>query len=58
VFREQVVLESPGEDVIDLPAGLAWLVGLCSWLRGMFTGGSDAPGTGLRVVPPVGAGSD
>ena len=26
-------LEPPGEDTFDLPAGLAWFVALCTWLR-------------------------
>lgn len=31
--RELAVPEKPGEDTIDLPRALCWLVAACTWLR-------------------------
>jgi hypothetical protein len=38
-------LERPGEDTLDLPESVGWLVAACTWLRGVVGGG---PGTGYR----------
>ena len=45
--RDLNALERPGEDTLDLPDSLGWLVGACTWLRGVLGGG---PGTGFRVL--------
>jgi hypothetical protein len=49
VSRDLSPIEPPGEDLLDLPEFVGWLVAACTWVRSLTFAPGEPPS---RVRPP------